>query len=88
VAGEHKILAWVAANTREAREDLGLTQQDLADRSKLSRRYVQKIESGTVNVTVETIARLAQALKVEPADLVQRARLRKRKVGRPRKSEK
>lgn len=44
-------------------KDKGLKQQDLADLSGFSKSYISLIMSGSMNVTLETISTLEQALK-------------------------
>ena len=53
-----------------SREQLGLTQQELADRAGLSMRYVGSIERGDVSASVTVLGRIAEALGVEPAELL------------------
>ena len=57
------------ANVRRWRKARGLSQEELADRAKLHPTYVSGIETGHRNPTVKIIARLAEALEVEPAVL-------------------
>jgi transcriptional regulator with XRE-family HTH domain len=64
-----------------------LTQEELGEATGLSYRYLQDIERGRKNVTIETIARLAQALRAKPFELLKSARLDAARVGRPRKRE-
>ena len=59
-----------ARNLRAARLRKGLTQEVLAERAGLHRTYVGSAERGERNVTVETIARLAQALDVSASELL------------------
>lgn len=54
----------------ELRERLNLTQGELADKSGISVRTIQRIEAGTVPKGY-TLKALASALKVEPEDLLQ-----------------
>src|SRR5687767_8794358 len=46
------------------REELDLTQDDLADRAGIHRTYLSDIERGTRNVSLVNIERLAAALEV------------------------
>lgn len=62
----------VAANLRRTRHEKKLTQEELADRSGLSARYVGAIERADVSVTVTALGRLATALGIEPAELLKR----------------
>ena len=51
----------------------GLTQQALADKSGLNIRQIQKIEKGEIaieNITLKNALSLAEALGVEPKDLI------------------
>ena len=48
----------------------GITQTQLADFADLSKRYVQKIEYGEANVTVEVVEKLAKIFKCKWADIV------------------
>lgn len=47
---------------RAARERADVTQEDLADRSRIDVKRLQRIEAGTVNVTIKTLVRIASAL--------------------------
>lgn len=49
-----------------ARKAAGLTQQDIADATGLSRRVIGRIEKGQTNTTVETIALIADAVDLTP----------------------
>ena len=55
----------VAASARARRIALGLTQEMVAERGGLGPRLVQKIEAGTENLTLSTLARLAAALETD-----------------------
>lgn len=63
-------LVRVGQNVAEARLRAGLTQEELAERLEVIPRIVQKIESGRLNLTLRTIARLADALHADPGALV------------------
>ncbi|MDI9369804.1 MAG: helix-turn-helix transcriptional regulator [Synergistaceae bacterium] len=55
---------------RTLRKSLGLTQQGLADKTKVSRIYIQALESGRRTPSMKLLARLAESLEVEMQDLV------------------
>ena len=61
----------VGANLRRAREELGLSQEELADRAGLHRTYVSGVERGVRNPTVTVLEKLAKALKVKPSTLLE-----------------
>ncbi len=55
---------------REFRTKLGITQQELADRSTVDRHYISSIECGQRNLALEHICRIAAALEVDPGLLI------------------
>lgn len=55
---------------RERRVDRGVTQEDLAHAAGVHRTYMTHVETGRVNPSLETMARLAVALECDIADLV------------------
>jgi transcriptional regulator with XRE-family HTH domain len=64
----------VAFNVRRLRHGKGWTQEVLADRVGLSARYVGQIERAQASMTVTVLGRVADALKVDAAELVKRSR--------------
>ena len=60
----------MAINLRRERQAKGLTQEELADRASLSARYLGSIERATVSSSVTVLGRLAQALRIDPCDLI------------------
>jgi transcriptional regulator with XRE-family HTH domain len=54
--------AAVGEALRTARQRIGLTQTDLADRLDVSPAYVNKVEAGRANLTIGALARLSSAL--------------------------
>lgn len=63
----------MARNLRQARHDKKLTQEELADRAGLSMRYVGAIERGDVSASVTVLGQIADALEIEPGELLKRA---------------
>jgi transcriptional regulator with XRE-family HTH domain len=59
-----------AVKTR--REELGLTQEDLAAKTGLHRTYLSDIERGSRNLSLVNIERLAAALTLPLSELFQR----------------
>jgi transcriptional regulator with XRE-family HTH domain len=57
-------------NLRALRQARGLTVQSAAALAKVHWRHWQKIEAGEINVGLQTLQRLAQAMKVDAADLL------------------
>lgn len=62
----------MARNLRLARHDKQLTQEELADRAGLSMRYVGAIERGDVSASVTVLGQIADALEIEPGDLLKK----------------
>jgi len=59
------------ASLRHLRESRFFTQQELADRAGIHRVTIANLESGREEARFSTIRKLAAALGVEPAALVQ-----------------
>jgi transcriptional regulator with XRE-family HTH domain len=60
----------MAVNLRRERHAKELTQEELADRAGLSARYLGSIERATVSASVSVLGRLAQALRIDPCELI------------------
>jgi transcriptional regulator with XRE-family HTH domain len=60
----------LAEQLRAARKKRNLTQDVLAERAGMDRSYISGIERGRHNVPLDTLCRLAWALRVEPRDLI------------------
>ena len=60
----------MAVNLRRLRHAKGMTQEELAERSGLSARYVGGIERADVSASVTVLGRIADALEVEAPELV------------------
>ena len=54
---------------RVRREELDLTQEDLADKARIHRTYLSDIERGTRNVSLINIERVAAALSLPISEL-------------------
>jgi transcriptional regulator with XRE-family HTH domain len=59
----------VGHNLREARKHAGLRQVEMETLCGVTYRHYQNIEAGRVNVTLQTLWRLASALGTSVADL-------------------
>ncbi|MEA3209484.1 MAG: hypothetical protein QOE70_2541 [Chthoniobacter sp.] len=62
-------LRLLGLNVRQRREAADLTQEKLAEKADLT--YLSGIERGTRNATILSVNRVAKALKLSLADLVE-----------------
>jgi len=60
----------LATNLRRLRHERDLTQEEIADLTGLSSRYIGSIERARVSASVTVLGKLAEALKVEPCLLI------------------
>lgn len=58
---------------KQLRAQLGLTQEELAERCNIFRTYMSRIESGAANPTLTMLYTLADALEVRVPDLFEKA---------------
>ena len=59
-----------ATNLRRWRNQRGLSQDDLAYEAGVSRSYLSQLEKGAYYASLKIVGRLAEALNVEPAELL------------------
>lgn len=55
------------------REELGLTQEQLALRGELQQRWISNVETGKRDLRYTSLRRLAPLLELSPAELMDRA---------------
>ena len=91
------LIQWAIAKViREARENLDITQVQLADFAGLSVPFISDVERGNVGVSITALLQMAEVLKVDASELMRRIEedlkrgpAEPRKItGRPRKSDK
>jgi transcriptional regulator with XRE-family HTH domain len=58
---------------RHERANLGLSQEDFAERADVHRTYVSSVELGKVSVGIEVANALAAALDLKLSELVRRS---------------
>ena len=56
---------------RAKREELGLSQEALADTCELHWTYIGQVERGQRNISLHNIIRIAEAVRVDPSELVE-----------------
>jgi transcriptional regulator with XRE-family HTH domain len=62
-----------AQNLRLQRANAGLSQEELADRAELDRTYISALERCLYSASLDTIERVARALRIEPFELLRRS---------------
>ena len=69
--GQNKLMAKAKLYIHERRLALGLTQEDLAERSGFDRTHINKLETGRGGFSRVALEQLAEALECEVKDLFQ-----------------
>lgn len=72
---------------RELRRALEMTQEEAAEGLEMHTQNYARIEQGRMNVTLETVVRLAQFYRVELHELFLLPTVQSVRPGRPRKAE-
>ena len=57
---------------KDRREELGMTQEDCAEKAGIHRTYLSDVERGSRNLSLLNIERLAEALSLSLTELFQR----------------
>ena len=60
----------IGANIKNLRIEKNISQEKLAELADLDRTYVQSIEKGDRNISVEVLLRLAKGLNVEITEIL------------------
>ncbi len=68
--GKSPILIDFAKKVRIRRYELGLTQEQLAERADFHVNYIGGIERAERNPSLESLVSLAKALEISPRDLL------------------
>lgn len=59
------------ARVRARRNELGLSQESLAERCELHWTYIGQVERGQRNISLHNILKIAAALELDPGRLVE-----------------
>lgn len=64
---DERLYKTISNNIKQYRHSAGLTQQELADKSKISLSYITKIEAASCNksLSISTLNQIANALNIE-----------------------
>ena len=66
---EHDIVSAFGNGIRRRRSELGMTQEELADKARIHRTYIGDVERGARNIALRNIQKLADALDIGIAEL-------------------
>ena len=80
-----QVLGYIGANTLRLRQQRGVTQERLAELADLDLRFIQRIERAARNLSIGVLVPLADALGVDPRELLAPAELLPARRGRPKK---
>ena len=69
-SSSRRIYRALGESVRAARKKARLSQEQLAEKADLTRNYIGDIERAEKKVSLETLARVAKALKCRVRDLV------------------
>lgn len=82
-----RIIGDVGRRVAEIRAERGLTQEQLAERAGVLPKYIQRIEWGRENLSIESLVNLANLLRTDVKALFEEPQTRRRRrPGRPRKT--
>lgn len=62
---------------KTARKRMNFSRRQLAERSGLSHRTIESYEQGKMEPTFDSAAKLAEALKIEPIELIRELKVYK-----------
>lgn len=67
---EETFITNLGTHIRQLRESKNLSQQDLADDCSIPKVQIGRIERAEINTTVRTLIKIANALEIEPKELL------------------
>ena len=60
----------VGEKIRACRQQKGLTQEKLAEKSDLHHNFIGEVERGNMNVSLDALVKIAKALSIRVRDLI------------------
>lgn len=67
---EETFIINLGIHIRQLREKKDLSQQDLANDCNIPKSQIARIERAKINTTVRTLIKIANALEIEPKELL------------------
>ncbi|AZS14666.1 helix-turn-helix domain-containing protein [Paenibacillus lutimineralis] len=65
-----ELIKQIGQQIRILRKNRGLTQEQLGEMTQLPQSYVGSVERGEKNISLETLERLINALRISPAEVL------------------
>lgn len=66
-----KLTKTICKRIKKYRSDIGMTQEDLAEKVGVSRVYIGYVEQGRNSPSLEILEKIAKSLKVKISDLIE-----------------
>lgn len=70
IISEETFLINLGIHIRQLREKKNLSQQNLADDCDIPKTQIGRIERAEINTTIRTLCKIANALEIEPKELL------------------
>ena len=70
----------LGARIRELRQSAGITQEELGEKAELNYKFIGELERGQVNVSLDSIVRIAEALGVKIGDIFSKEKIAVQKI--------
>ncbi len=70
MVSEEEYIIDLGIHIRQMRERKGVSQQNLADMCNMPKTSIGRIERAEVSVTIRTLIKIANALEIEPKELL------------------
>ena len=67
---EENFIANLGVHIRQLREKKNMSQQDLANDCAIPKSQIARIERSKINTTIRTLIKIANALEIEPKELL------------------
>lgn len=67
---EETFITNLGTHIRQLRESKNLSQQDLANDCSIPKVQIGRIERAEINTTIRTLVKIANALQIEPKELL------------------
>jgi transcriptional regulator with XRE-family HTH domain len=70
MVSEEGYIVDLGVHIRQLRERKSISQQNLADMCNMPKTSIGRVERGEVSVTIRTLIKIANALEIEPKELL------------------